>query len=60
MLNAKATSKDPNGTFVIDKTNNPTGTRNGFGWKPAPGSGAKVSISSDYYGKKPDNRQGGK
>jgi hypothetical protein len=59
-LYARETSQDPNGLFVIDKTNNPTKTPTGYGWKPASGAGANVSISSNFYGTKPDNRQGGK
>jgi hypothetical protein len=48
---AYETSKDSNGKFVIDKSNNPTKKPNGFGWKPAPASGG--SISSNYYGRTP-------
>jgi hypothetical protein len=48
---AYATSKDRTGKFVIDTANNPTGNPNGFGWKPAAGSGA--SISGNYYGRTP-------
>jgi hypothetical protein len=55
---ARADAKDPYGLFVIDTSNNPSGKPNGYGWAPAPGSGPNVRISSDFFGKNPDNRAG--
>ncbi len=48
---AYSTSQDPGGNYVINPANNPTGAPNGYGWMPAPGSGAQ--ISHDYYGQNP-------
>jgi hypothetical protein len=48
---ARANDKDHNGYYVIDHSNNPSNTKNGFGWMPAPG--ASAPISNNYRGKYP-------
>ena len=55
---APKTATDPDGNFVIDTSNNPSGAFNGYGWMAAPGT--SEYISPNYFGCNPlPNYHGG-